>query len=184
MQGLKQYSVALASAMICLTVLGCARSERRVSQASDVGRNEDGRTHDEPVYRASETNNNNGPSQRVVLTTDAGSQETYSSIPINLDEFRAHAHGKTALIVDARGPEQFASGHVRGAVNIPPSEMERYVESTLRGVDRSQLIIIYCSSASCHSSEMVDEYLRSLGFTNTRVFSQGWLTLAHAKDLR
>lgn len=38
--------------------------------------------------------------------------------PLNADEFRAH-RAAGALVVDARNPQEFAAGHLRGAINVP-----------------------------------------------------------------
>lgn len=86
---------------------------------------------------------------------------------------RAIADG-TALILDVRSRESFEAGHIRGAMNLPASEMEQYREMGLGDVDRDQLIIIYCNNRSCHASDMVYEYLLTEGFSNVKVFSPGW----------
>lgn len=103
---------------------------------------------------------------------------------VTLDEVLLHVEHGTALVIDARGRQDFQEGHVPGAVNIPASEMEQVVPEKLADVDPDQLIIVYCQSAACQSSEMVQEYLASLGFTNARVYKPGWQILARAPDLR
>ncbi|HWL92102.1 MAG TPA: rhodanese-like domain-containing protein [Phycisphaerae bacterium] len=106
-----------------------------------------------------------------------------SAHEISHDDFRTLIQNQSALIIDARGPEQFAEGHVRGAINVPAGEMEDYAASKLQNVDRSQPIVLYCSSQTCHASEMVYEYLVGQGFTNMRVYSPGWLVLKSARDM-
>ena len=51
-----------------------------------------------------------------------------------------------ALLVDVRTPEEFAAGHVAGAINIPHLEVEaRLVEF---GADHEREIVVYCRSGN------------------------------------
>lgn len=90
---------------------------------------------------------------------------------------------KNAMVIDARAPDRFAQGHVRGAINIPSSQKEAYTEQFLRGVDPNQPILIYCGSESCPASDILYDYLSTQGFTNMRVFKPGWAVLSSAKQL-
>jgi len=103
---------------------------------------------------------------------------------ITLDQFREYVENNAAVVIDARGPAQFESGHVRGALNLPAGQVEADMAPVLTNVALGQLIIIYCSSSSCGSSDMVYEYLTDHGYTDVRVFRPGWQTLASAKNLQ
>jgi len=103
---------------------------------------------------------------------------------VSLEEIRKYVQSMNAVLIDARSPKDFASGHVRGALNLPPSQMDAYMPEIWKNVTPDQLIIIYCASAMCESGDMVYEYLAAQGFTNMRVFGPGWRTLASATDLR
>lgn len=91
---------------------------------------------------------------------------------------------QTAAFIDARGARDFERGHVRGAINVPPSQLNTSMESIRQNIAPNQLTIIYCAGLHCESSEMVYEYLDSQGYTNLRVFKPGWEALAEAKDLQ
>lgn len=69
----------------------------------------------------------------------------------------------SAIIIDVREPEEFANGHVEGAINIPPSELLGGA-SKLAGVPKNSKIIVYCLSGS--RSNVAKNILESLGFTN------------------
>jgi rhodanese-related sulfurtransferase len=106
---------------------------------------------------------------------------------LTLDEFRDHVRNRTAVVIDARSAGDFGRGHVRGARNLPPgstAEMEAALARLRLQPDTEQLVIIYCSSASCESGDMVGEFLATHGFTNLRVFTPGWSLLATTPDLR
>ena len=51
--------------------------------------------------------------------------------------------GGAAIIVDVRDPDDYAAGHIVGALNIPLSE----IEFNLTGLklDKEQWIITYCT---------------------------------------
>jgi len=68
---------------------------------------------------------------------------------------------KGALVVDVRTPEEFASGHYKGAVNIPLVELESKIE--LFG-DKENNIIVYCRSAN--RSSKAKEILEKHGYRN------------------
>lgn len=69
--------------------------------------------------------------------------------------------GRGPYIVDVRSPEEFAAGHVPGAVNLPVDEiMARYQElAAVRSNGRS--IVLYCAGGS--RSEYARLILNQLG---------------------
>jgi len=63
------------------------------------------------------------------------------------------------ILVDVRTREEYASGHISSAVNIPLA----VIDSTLPTDDRSALIIVYCASG--RRSAAAKKTLDDLGFT-------------------
>lgn len=53
----------------------------------------------------------------------------------------------TRLIIDVREPFEYATGHVEGAINIPPSELMRGSQQ-LANVPKDTELIVYCRSGS------------------------------------
>ena len=146
-----------------------------------------------------------GPSARTAVQSSAGSiggdaaredvllvshLETAAPDPehdITLDQIRQYVLDGAAVLVDVRSPESFARGHPRGAINLPAGpveEMKDHLAQIWPSIAGEELIILYCSGPSCGSAEMVSEYLRGEGFTNTCVYIPGWQMLAKAKDLQ
>jgi rhodanese-related sulfurtransferase len=103
---------------------------------------------------------------------------------ITLNEIRERVRNGEAVIIDARGPADFARGHIRGAINMPAGQKEAYLWQLSQSVAPDQFIIIYCNGPYCDSGDMVYEYLASQGYTNMRVFKPGWQALTSASDLR
>ncbi len=67
------------------------------------------------------------------------------------------------VIVDVREPYEFATGHVKGAINIPPARLMAGARE-LATVPKDTEIILYCHSGSRSNVSM--HILRSFGFTN------------------
>lgn len=67
------------------------------------------------------------------------------------------------IIIDVREPLEFRMGHVKGAINIPPSQMMAGAKK-LDGVPKDTELVLYCVSGSRSNSSM--HYLQQLGFTN------------------
>lgn len=67
------------------------------------------------------------------------------------------------MIIDAREPEEFARGHVEGAINMPPSELLAGAPQ-LKNTPKDTELILYCVSGSRSTASM--QLLRQMGFTN------------------
>lgn len=67
------------------------------------------------------------------------------------------------VIVDVREPFEYASGHVDGALNIPPLELLNGA-AQLKSVAKDVPIILYCRTGS--RSNVAIQILQSLGYTN------------------
>ena len=70
------------------------------------------------------------------------------------------------IILDVRTDEEFASGHIEGAILIPDYEIGEKAESML--TDKDQLILVYCRSG--RRSKIAADELAALGYTNVKEF--------------
>lgn len=115
------------------------------------------------IYRAS------GLALLVLLaatgTAIAQDEAVVSSTTIGADELMTRIEAETApTILDVRTPEEFAAGHVPGAINIPYTELEeRYSELETEG---SEELVVYCQSG--RRAGIAEATLVELGFTNVR----------------
>jgi rhodanese-related sulfurtransferase len=66
------------------------------------------------------------------------------------------------LLLDVRTPEEFATGHIAGAVNIPLDALE----SRLSEVSKDQPVVVYCRSGN--RSAQAADLLESAGYDNIR----------------
>jgi rhodanese-related sulfurtransferase len=93
---------------------------------------------------------------------------------IPLREAWALYQGGKALFVDARDPVSFYEGRIKGALNCPPGETERYLEE-IRVLALSGLVIIaYCDGADCPLSTELARSLQQSGVASVRVLVDGW----------
>jgi len=70
------------------------------------------------------------------------------------------------IIVDARTEEEFAEGHIPGAILIPEYEIAERARAELP--DKDQLILVYCRSG--RRSKIASQALADLGYTNVKEF--------------
>ena len=73
---------------------------------------------------------------------------------------------KDYIIIDARTKEEYAQGHIEGAILIPEYEIADCAENELP--DKKQLILVYCRSG--RRSKIASQALADLGYTNVREF--------------
>ncbi len=67
------------------------------------------------------------------------------------------------VIIDVREPEEFAKGHIKNAINIPPSELMNGSD-LINKLDKDTPLVLYCVSGS--RSNVAIGLLRQQGFTN------------------
>lgn len=70
------------------------------------------------------------------------------------------------IILDVRTEEEYAEGHVPGAILIPDYEIEARAEEELS--DKDQMLLVYCRSG--RRSKIAAEVLVGLGYTNIYEF--------------
>lgn len=61
-------------------------------------------------------------------------------------EFRNRSDARGALLLDARSPAAFASGHIRGAINLPFSDFTDDALRQVVGANPDRPIYIYCNN--------------------------------------
>ena len=73
---------------------------------------------------------------------------------------------KDYIIIDARTEEEFAEGHIEGAILIPEYEIAERAQKELP--DKDALILVYCRSG--RRSKIASDELTKLGYTNVKEF--------------
>lgn len=65
--------------------------------------------------------------------------------PIPRKELLKRAQQGLVTVLDVRPPDEYAAGHVPGAVNIPLSELEQHLQE----LDPNQEVVAYCRGPHC-----------------------------------
>jgi rhodanese-related sulfurtransferase len=93
---------------------------------------------------------------------------------VTLEDAVAKYQSPDIIFIDSRDPEDFAYGHVRGAINIPFDYMDETWDAYIETMDLSRGYVVYCSGGECETSLYLGRYLYDLGFPNIYVFYGGW----------
>jgi rhodanese-related sulfurtransferase len=78
--------------------------------------------------------------------------------------------GEKFLLVDVREDNEWARGHVPGAVHLSKGIIERDIEQ--RVPDTSEKVILYCGGG--FRSALAAENLQKMGYTNVESMDGGW----------
>lgn len=85
--------------------------------------------------------------------------------PIAIDELLSRAKRGLVTVLDVRPPEEFAAGHLPGAVNIPIDRLE----SGLAKLSRQREVVAYCRGPYCLMSFEAVLKLRKRGWKARRL---------------
>ncbi|MGJ0532824.1 ArsR/SmtB family transcription factor [Methylocystis sp.] len=85
--------------------------------------------------------------------------------PISREELAERLRAGTVIILDVRPEDEFALGHLPGALNVPL----RTLEARLSQLNPSQEIVAYCRGAFCVLSYEAVAVLRARGFKARRL---------------
>ena len=106
--------------------------------------------------------------------TDQPSEQPAASRVITLAlALQRFDDGKT-LFADARSPEDYAAGHVPGALSLPLYQFDEWIAEFLAANDPETPIVTYCGGANCDLARELAERLATLGFETVFYFEEGW----------
>lgn len=93
---------------------------------------------------------------------------------INYEMFTRLLNGSEHYLIDARGADKFAQGHISGAVNFYGGEVQSRIPDILSNVPRDRVILIYCDGGECELSHHVADVLKQFGYGPVFIFTGGW----------
>lgn len=88
-------------------------------------------------------------------TESASNNSASAEQPVQIDL-------NTAILLDVRSPEEYASGYLQGARNIPHDQIEAEIAAV--APDKSAQIILYCRSGRRAKTAL--ETMRAMGYAN------------------
>lgn len=102
----------------------------------------------------------------LALASCASASATTTS---NAQDFAEFISDKSVVILDVRTPDEFASGHIEGAINIDVESGN--FESEIAGLDKNASYAVYCHSG--RRSAIATSKMAELGFTQLRDLDGG-----------
>jgi rhodanese-related sulfurtransferase len=78
--------------------------------------------------------------------------------------------GEKFVLVDVREDNEWAAGHVAGAIHLGKGIIERDIEKTV--TDPAAKIILYCGGG--FRSALAADNLQKMGYTNVESMDGGW----------
>jgi rhodanese-related sulfurtransferase len=85
--------------------------------------------------------------------------------PVLPSELLRRMEQDEVLVIDVRPAEEYAAGHIRGALNVPPEELERHLST----MPNDREIVAYCRGPYCLFSVDAVRLLRRNGFRARRL---------------
>jgi rhodanese-related sulfurtransferase/DNA-binding transcriptional ArsR family regulator len=85
--------------------------------------------------------------------------------PVGSAELLRRARSRTVVVIDVRPPEEYAAGHIAGALSIPLAQLERQLTKLPRG----KRIVAYCRGPYCVLAAEAARRLRRRGFDAVRL---------------
>lgn len=95
-------------------------------------------------------------------------------IQIQISKVKAFFDAKAAAIVDAREPDEYAQGHIPGAINLPYDQVITDPERLETFDPQGRPIIVYCGGGTCELSMNLGFALVNVGKKKVLVYMGGW----------
>jgi len=87
---------------------------------------------------------------------------------------------RQAIFLDAREPNEYAEGHIPGAINFPFEEWDQYWADIQTKIKPESKLVCYCGGLDCEASLDMARELKFQGYPNAYIFFGGikkWVEL-------
>lgn len=113
------------------------------------------------------------PSDSLVIDKKNKSIESFQKPKAIKTDFAYRLFMDGVKFIDARSADEFAEGHIKGAVNIPFYGSENYLD-VINSLNKNEIVVTYCSGADCDISILSGDELFEMGFNRVYVFIGGY----------
>jgi rhodanese-related sulfurtransferase len=79
--------------------------------------------------------------------------------PVEMKELLKRARSRNVVVLDTRPPNEYAAGHIAGALSVPVDDLQR----RLRQLPKEKEYVAYCRGPYCVYADRAVEILRSHG---------------------
>jgi len=90
---------------------------------------------------------------------------------ISVEEAKPLCIACTATFIDARSAQEYAAGHVTGALHLAPGETVEPLLPTLRS---AAMVIVYDRDRECSAANQVAAQIQAQGMRDVRVLTGAW----------
>lgn len=104
----------------------------------------------------------------------ADGSENSTLAPATLSEILDFYYLPGVIFIDTRAPEHFDYARIKGAINVPPSQMESLSKARVERLRQATSVVVYCYDPSCPTAALVARQLSERGVDNVKVYSNGW----------
>ena len=93
---------------------------------------------------------------------------------ITVEEARTLFDSGQCVFLDARKPDDYAKGHVAGAINYPAEQFVALYAKLEALLAAAPTLVIYCGGSDCGLSRMLANRLGEVGFKRVKILHGGW----------
>ena len=112
------------------------------------------------------------PVHAAAESSDAACQDPRASVArVSVVEAKPLCIACTAAFVDARSAQEYAAGHITGAVHLAPGQP---AGPLLRKLSAAPTVIVYDRDRDCAAADEVAVLLKSNGVRDVRVLTGAW----------
>ena len=116
------------------------------------------------------TTTDSAPAEAEAAPAEAA--EATPEIPVYDWAQVTEAMGSGAILVDARGAQSYANGHIENAINIPCRGADETY--SVLPADRNTQVVFYCGGPACSASNKGATAAARLGYTNVAEYKGGY----------
>ncbi len=113
-------------------------------------------------------------SSKGVITANPDSGIVNHDLEIQSPEIaKKYFDDGTAVFLDARSPDDYRKGHIKGAISVPVGEFDSAVSELKSKYHSDTFFITYCSGRYCEDSHVLAQKLFEQGYFEVSVFIDG-----------
>ena len=115
-----------------------------------------------------------GPDDTISGDNTGNSDDAIATKEISMQRAMVLYQAGNALFADARVGNDYNRGHIKGAVNLPVEQFDRWIGEFLEKTDPGVTIITYCEGYYCPLAKDLAFKLIMAGFENVYHLPDGW----------
>lgn len=107
----------------------------------------------------------------VLLCLGASAQQQCDTVPLTVDTatFKAMLEKHDGVLIDVRTPQEWANGHIKGAINIDFRSPD--FEKKIMALDKKKTYYLYCATGARSGS--ASKFMLEHGFCKVIVLHRG-----------